>query len=192
MTRPRPVERRRPEPRHTAEKPLFEFNLIAEQLMKEVQTTVDKHGLTLKIGEPKYKSKLRTIAKGIVKQPFKDILANKWLPGHPIKLAGEVVLTKKGGLLKFRRDKSNAKKIKALNAKYAPEVEAMSREYEAEARAALQELMTAVNSGKVNERNRNNYFRKYQQQVLDAQTKFKQRELAVTQNFGKEFAGKWV
>ncbi len=187
-------KRIRPEPtaqRH-AEKPLFEFDIMTEQLRAEMKQTVYEHGFVLGIAQPKYKPKLPGIATDIAKKPWKKIIANKWLPMHPIKLGGEIISTKKGGLWKLGRDKRNAAKIRKLNEKYAPEVEAMAREYEAEVKAALQELADAVAAGRVNNGNRNEYFKNYKNKVRGAKTKFQQTAHAITEKYGKEFKGKWV
>ena len=47
----------------------------------------------------------------------------------------------------------------------------------------LQELIDNVNSGRVNERNRNNYFKKYQQQVQDAEVKFMRAAHAIIEKY---------
>jgi len=196
MTRPR--RRLAPqEQRHVAERPLFEFDIMDEQQMEQVQRNIAKHGLILGIKEPKREKKFKRKpmfvgTEDIQGKTWKKILANKWLPMHPVKLAGEVVSTKKGGWWKFRRDRRNAAKIKKLNEKYAPAVEQINNEYKAEVERALQELIDAVDNGRVNKRNRKYYFSKYQQQVQAAEIKFMNATQAIIEKYGKEFTGKWV
>ena len=91
MVRPRTPERKRVRPveptgqRRVNERPLFEFETMAEQLRKQVQETVARDGFVLGIKEPKYASKWPGIAKNVAnvdQKPWKRVLANEWPPMH--------------------------------------------------------------------------------------------------------------
>ncbi len=181
------------------ERPQFDFNILGQQLMQTVQRRAEKEPINLAgIKKPEFISRWRgRKGEGVIIRNLADLKkadAKSWLIIHPLMLL-DAMVTSKGaiggrvdiGRRGFRRATRQDKRALALRKKYAPGIERLYRNFEAEAKAALESLAEAVESDKVTWENRNHYMQNYENAVRQAEHNFTAARIKLLDAYAAEW-----
>jgi len=178
--------------------PLFDFQLMQDALIKEVDFYINRDGIRgPSIKEARDKLKKQSRWPGIIHGSNPRRLADQkykknWLPMHWI-TAVEALTTTKKGIIQFNRDKRMLAKAKKTRTGVEVEerVAKAEQEYRVKAIAAIEELKRAVEAKEVEQHNRSFYEKKFKDAIAKARMEFQLEMDRITEevNRGNKFSG---